>query len=233
MDSVLQGIQQDVVDRLLADPYFDNVPVLSEDLKDIENEIERAVKKLGIVAIVLMPSATVGKMKDAPGPYWEHVKIILQVTEFVTANRSSTGTGKTNLAVCEHGVAILHRYQPTNLSEAIYAEDPTITLIPDPNGLLTRHVNMATHAGIKYDIPAVADPVISYSGGLVTVACATAHANVVVTIDGTPPKPRRTITPGTAFFYTAPFSAPIGTKVKTKAFLAGYLDSKQVNQTLS
>jgi hypothetical protein len=235
-DSVLEAIQNQMADVLLADPYFDSVPVIPESVGDIEREIEIALKKLGIAVIIVAPSANRGKTREAPGPYYDEISINCMVTENVLINRSANGTGKHNLAVAEHVAAILHLFKPDMVSETIYCDDPTIVLVPtktEERGLQVRMVRFKTAGGTKYDIPQVADPIVSVVTGTATITCATSHAVIVYSTDGTPPSPRNTLSPKTALFYDAPFAVTPGQKILCKAYLPGFLFSKVVTTIVS
>ena len=225
-DSVLVGIQQTAANRLMADPFFSDLKVVTENISDIENEIERAIASLGIVVIVVTPTASVRQMKDAPGPYFEDIRIVVQVSESVTLNRSAQGTNKTALQVAEYALAVLHGFQPPNLSEAYYAENPTIALVPDPNGLLTYHVMLNTHGGIRYPINTVSTPVIANASNQVSISCATSNAQVFYSVG-----PTNWPTPLLGTIYSGPFNAAPGSLVRSKAYLAGYIDSLMTTYT--
>jgi RHS repeat-associated protein len=70
----------------------------------------------------------------------------------------------------------------------------------------------------------VADPVISYNSGQVTLSDATIGAIIHYTLDGTEP------TVGSAVF-KSPFSITTTTTIKAKAFKTGYLPSNTTSQT--
>lgn len=229
--SILEALQQQMADVLTADPYFDSIPVIPENVGDIENEIERGLGKLGIVVVIVAPTASTGQTREVPGPYYDEINLVCAVTENVLLNRSVNGTNKHNLAVAEHVAAILHRFKPDMVSEAIYCDTPTIVLVPTPReerGLQMRHVRFKTNGGTKYDIPIVADPVVNIVSGTATITCSTSHANIVYSTDSTVPSPRNTIAPKTALFYDAPFTVTTGQKILCRAWLAGFLTSKTI-----
>ncbi len=223
--SILQGLQLDIADRLLAEPYFSNVPVLSENLMDIDSQIEIAIAQLGVVVVVVTPTASVRKDQDYPGPYFEQINLVIQVSENVILNRGGDGIGKTCLEVAEHALAVLHGYRPQGIAETIFANNPTINLVNDPNGLLTYHVNLQTQGGLRFDIPVLATPTITAVGSTAELACATPNGQMFYTLNGKPPTPRN----GT--FYTGPVTVASGQTIKVRAWLAGYVTSLLASST--
>src|SRR5688572_17889725 len=100
-DSIFEVMQVVMVDRLQADPYFDNLVVLHQKKYDIQNEIDTAIASLGICVIIVTPSADIGIHKDVLPPYFEAIDFIIRVQESTITNQ----TGKSSLAVAEHVVA--------------------------------------------------------------------------------------------------------------------------------
>ncbi len=225
IESVLEAIQQDIADRLLADPYFSDIPVIPEILKDVENEVERAVKQIGAMVLIVTPVASITLSKDAP-PYFDEIDIVCRCSEHVILNRSPDGTGKHVLSIAEHVLVVLHHYAPSNIIEMVYSNAPSIRLVADPTGLLSYDCRFRTQGGLLYDIPVVADPVISRSGGNIVITCATSYANVFYALPG-----ERYPNPRTGHFYAGPFAAANGTVIRAKGWLAGYMNSKQVTAT--
>src|SRR6185312_11259883 len=97
--SILATIQQQCADRLLADPFFATVPVLTESIGDLDNEIAVALGPLGgeggksgLVVVIRTPTANV-HFGNVFGPFFDEIKIIARITENVTVNRDpDTGT---------------------------------------------------------------------------------------------------------------------------------------------
>lgn len=231
MDSVIQSIQTDVADRLLADPYFGDapsIPVLTENIGDIENQIDIAIAQIGAFVLVVTPTVSIGNMKNAPGPYFERIRVTARCYENVTVNRGGGGTLKNCLPIAEHVAALIHGYRPDILTESIYGDDPTIQLVPEPNGLLTYDVNFLTHGGLRYDVTAVATPTFTQNGSLLTIASTTPYAQIFYAVDNAGyPSPRS----GT--FYAAPITVLPGQVVKARGWLAGYQTSAQAAYTVT
>jgi len=228
-------MQEVMVDRLQADPYFDDLTVLHQKKHDIQNEIDTAIASLGICVVIVTPSADIGKSRDVLPPYFDAIDFIVRVQESVITNQ----TGKSSLAVAEHVLALLHNWRPDGVYEALYAVSPTIQMVdhPDAAGLLIYDIHLRTQGGIRYDVDTVADPVVGVAGGQCTITCATTGAVVVYVIDSaTHPKPtprNANAVPAKAYFYTAPFAVSVGQVVIARAWLSGYVTSKAVTLTVT
>ncbi len=225
MSSILQQIQADCASALVADPYFANVPVLTQLLQDLGSRVDQALDSLGICVTVVVPVASV-TCPNQPGPYFERIRIVARVTENVIANQNTGagGTGKGALEVCESVCAALHHFRPANLSETVVCDNPTITLVHDAERLVYE-VAFVTQGGLARTLPVLDPPMISQSGGTITIAPASSAgaavpgAAVFYTVDGTFPGPRN------GALYLAPFTAVSGQTVNASAWLAGYLTS--------
>lgn len=137
-ESVLDTVQKAAQGILKADPYFTRIEVVTEQLGDIANQIQIALSKLGICAIVATPD-TEFDSPDAPGPIMNPVKLIVEVVELVLMNRGKTGTGRSASAVAERAAWQLH-YS----NHAHYRQDPCmfiarrIRMVPDKTYLIYR-----------------------------------------------------------------------------------------------
>lgn len=145
---LLSTIQQSVVTRLQSDGYFANIPIFSEKIGDIQNQIDTALASLGICVIVMTVTARV-EHPNEPGPYFSDIKVVVRVTENVLANQSPTGTQKAASDVIEAVCGMIHQYSADNKVCLTCAED-AIALVPDPSENLTYDAEFRTHGGIKY-----------------------------------------------------------------------------------
>jgi hypothetical protein len=229
--SLLTSLQQQCADRLLADPFFANVPVLTERIRDIESEIVRALGplneqggKTGLVAILLTPTANVN-FENLFGPFFDDIRIVVRIIENVPINQdANTGTNIPAADAAEKICGLLHHFQPDSANGPILAQKPGITLGNDPNHL-SYDCRFKTSGGLTAVPPQAATPVIAKTSGVITLTCATAGAAVFYTLDGSNPMPRN----GT--FYTTPFTLAGGQILNTRAFLAGYLTSATATTT--
>jgi hypothetical protein len=226
MSSLLSQLQQQCADRLLSDPLFAHVSVLTERIRDIESEIDRALGplnqtggKTGLVAILLTPTASVN-FENIFGPFFDDIKIVVRVVENVPLNQDpATGANIAAAELAEKICALLHHFQPDNAAGPIVAQRPAITLGNDPS-YLSYDCQFKTSGGLMSVLPQLAMPVITSVGGQLTLACATAGAAIFFTLDGANPSPRN------ATLYTAPFTPATGRTLRCRAWLAGYLTSE-------
>ena len=124
---LIKDIQVAVFKRLKDHEYFSNLDPLTEEIGDLENQIDLALSKIGISVQVVTPTLN-GASENSPGPFFENIPIRIRVTENVLINRSSTGTQKAASDVAEMAVALLHLYQPDGLW-LIVAESEAVKLI--------------------------------------------------------------------------------------------------------
>jgi hypothetical protein len=226
MSSILQQIQTDCANALVADPYFANVPVLAERLQDLGSRVDIALNSLGVCVTVATPVATV-RHPNQPGPYFERIQIVARVVEQVTVNQNTAagGTGKGALEVAEYVCAVLHHFRPQNLGETVVCDDPTIKLASEPQRL-AYDVQFRTQGGLAYPLPVLDAPALAQSGETVSIAAATSSstpvpgAAIFYTRDATFPSPRN------GALYTAPFATTTGQTVRASAWLAGYISSQ-------
>lgn len=132
-------LQADCQKHLAETPYFADVPVLYERVKDIENEISRALAPYegqggasGVCVIILTPRLKV-LHPNIPGPCFEHVTIVARVLENVIVNQSDGGTKKPALAVALEVARHLHHYTRTGFYECINIEE--VGMVADPEFL--------------------------------------------------------------------------------------------------
>ena len=179
-----------MADRLTADAYFSNVPVITEEISDIENAIQQAIAKLGVCVIVVTPTAS-ASFPDTLKPYFDNIKIICRVVENVVLNRSTRGTNKPASDVAEMVSVLLHNYAPTGVSENIFLDNPSIT-IANTGGvgkLLSYDVRLKTQGGFDFVLDTVATPVIAIADDSMALSCATPGAAIFYTLDGSSPTP--------------------------------------------
>jgi hypothetical protein len=232
---VLQQLKTEVVDRLLADPFFGDspgIPVLDERVHELENEIDKAINQIsGLCVLVTIPRANVSPQAQnlagigsERGPYFDSCTVVIRVfeTPLINPQNNFDGTGKTGLETAVTIAALLHLFLPAGANEPLVCI--SVGLGNDPDRV-SYDVVLSHRGGIKYTIPQVATPAISYDAGDVTITCATAGAAIFYTTTNAEPTPRS----GT--LYTAPFASASGVKVRARAWLAGYLGSKESSLT--
>jgi hypothetical protein len=218
---LITTLRQGVADRLTADPYFDDLPVLALKPKELVSELNNRINKLAIAGTVLVPRVS-GTKRNLYGVYFDKIEVQVGWCE----NRQLNATGKDVEDICEVTAALLHDWTPANLTSPLTIDAPTIVEIPPENEADKKKrllaVRLIAMGGVSYELPKVETPVINNQAGTITLTCATSGAAIFYRTDGKQPNPR--VGSGSVL-YSAPFVVSAGVTIKTRAFLAGYQDS--------
>jgi hypothetical protein len=224
--SILTSIQQEIADRLLADPFFATIPVLVEAPRDLTFDLQAGVAAAGTYGVVLVPQATVTS-PTAPGPIFDPVEIAVRFRE-----NSPVATGPHALEVAETALALLHLYRPSTINEVLSTAPQALARVNEPN-VVAYEVRVRTQAGASFAVPQLDAPGISSAGSAspqtVTLSSATAGAAMFYTLDGSQPAPRGP----TSLLYTTPFAVNAPSLLRTRAWLAGYLASAEARAKFS
>ena len=135
--SILDNLQTEIANVLSETPALNGIPVLCEDPHDLTFEIERAIYSLGIVVVVLLPTAR-RQNPNERGPVLEAIDLRVRVEE---NTRLHDGTGGAEIA--EAVIAALHLHRVEAVGDPLYAGPDVITLISEPP-LLTYEVPLTT-----------------------------------------------------------------------------------------
>lgn len=216
--SLLDQLEIEIAERLQSLPFFADLEVHVDPAKNIVASIETKLAKLKTLVAPLVESAD-DLNPNIHAPYFDQINISVGVFQHPLLK----GDHPTPRAICEEIHAGLKGWKPDSLSNVITPGKPGIQQIADKT-LNIWSTNFLTKGGLIATLPKVATPTASASAGNLTLACATAGAAIFYTTDGSAPAPRN----GT--LYTAPFASS-GQTVRTRAFLAGYLNSDFVKTT--
>jgi hypothetical protein len=226
---ILTTIRAAAVDALEASDLFEGIDVLSEDKGVIANEVLRTLKQIGLLCVVMTPSAG-GVSTDTRAPYLENIRVVIQIGE--NAGVRTTGTRALDLA--EAALSVLNGLLMPPYFEGFVPVAPAISPSPIPQGLagLTSlyQVNFSVRAMLTLSPahPTVATPTINASNAAaVTLACATGGAAIWYTTNGTRP------TPSAGTRYTGAFAATSGATVKARAGLWGSRPSAIASATVA
>jgi hypothetical protein len=223
--SILYSLQQEIADRLTADPFFAAVPVLAELPRDMAFELQAGIAAAGTWGIVLVPQAQVSS-PNAPGPILDPVEFAIRFRANVPV---SAGPGALDAA--EAALALLHLYRPPSVNEVLVAAPEALRRVIEPN-VVTYEVRVRTQVCVSYEIPRVAAPAVSVAGAdfplTVSLSCGTPGAAMFYTLDGSAPVPRG----ATAALYSGPLSVEAGCTLRVRGWLAGYLTSCEVQEVL-
>lgn len=224
MASILASIQQEIADRLSADPFFAAIPVLVEQPCDVSFELQVSVAAAGIYAVVQIPQALVDA-PTAPGPIFDPVEITVLFRENIPV-----ASGPHALEVAETALALLHLYRPTTINE-VFSAAPNALQRVNERDTVAYEIRVRTQACATYAVPQLDIPTISSAGTqspqTVTLASDTAGAAIYYTMDGSQPAPRSP----TSILYTAPFVVSEPSLLRVRAWLAGYVASAEARES--
>lgn len=221
MASLILQIEDEVADLLRADPVFAAIDVFAADRGDITSLIETAIGQAGQAVVVMIERGQVAD-PDVPGPRFDPLTVKIVVTE-MTGMRPAAGYAAAELA--EVALGLVHAAEIASSGAAIYADKTALTFHA-AEGLIQWTCSLVIAATAPVTVPAAAAVTRGTSGGNATLACATAGAAIFYTVDGRYPSPR------VGTLYTAPFPTPsAGTRLRARAWLAGYLASETIDYT--
>lgn len=225
MGSLMRQQRQEFMEFLAAIPAFDLLSMVPEDVGDLENEYNRSLGpevvnesgKQGVLATFRTVFAPLDRQTDDSARVFEFIHTV-RVIENVLINRSEiSGTLITYEEWAEKIVA-----NTTGIFVPTVARSP---LILRPDGVRfvagedypAKDISFSCSGSLSApDMPVIEKPVIDVSNpAAITITSATPGAAIFYTIDGTRPRPGKTL-------YTAPFAAG-GVTIKARAYLAGYL----------
>lgn len=214
---------RDAVKALMeADPYYLEIPILTERLQDLDAKIDETVDLTGGIAIILVVPVLGDVRKNLPGANFGKVLLLARVIENLSLN--ATGKGAQEIAI--HTGALWSQLKPDALTAPLILDD--VVLGNDPRGL-TFDCSATTEGGTQIQIPRLAELTIDASNpAAVALAHATPGATKFYTLNGSSPSPRNPA----ALLFLAPFNAPSGATIRARAWLPGYIPSAELRLIL-
>lgn len=158
MSSLLSSLQSDIKTHLAADTFFTPaapegggdadpaITVLAENLGDIEAQIDEAIGKLGICAIVLTPEGRQNS-PNLPRITFDDIEVRVRIVELVVANRATGGTLQPALLAAEAAAWALHHFNPSSSGGAVMVFKRIARV--DSESHLIYDAVFATRAGIS------------------------------------------------------------------------------------
>lgn len=138
-DNELSQLQADALEFIRAHETLASVDAMTEERKDLTNEINKALRSLGLVLVINTAVANATR-PNQPGPTFDQIQFSVDVIENVLLNRAATGSGIPALSAAYEVARALHWKQPSIGSGTIYVRTPTIQFVND-NALLMYRVN--------------------------------------------------------------------------------------------
>lgn len=216
---------RDAIKALMeGDPYYFDIPILTERLQNIDAKVEQIVGKAGGICIVLITTTFGEPLVNLPGANFGKIGFVARTYENVKTNP----TGKEAQHVALHTAALWSQLKPDALSSPLKLDDPGVALAEDPR-FLVYGTQALTEGGTKIEIPRLEDVTIDASNlNAIALAQATPGRAIFYTLDSSFPAPRNP----NAHLYLATFIAAPGVTVRARAYLAGYISSAELRQVL-
>jgi hypothetical protein len=207
-----------------ADPYYFDVPIVTERLQNIDAEVERKVGQAGGICIVLVTASFESPLPNLPGANFDAIKFRARVYENVKTNP----TGKEAQHVALYTAALWSQLKPDTFVNSLKLDDPGIALGNDLR-FLCYDVDGVTNGGTEIEIPRLADLTIDASDlSAIALAHVTPGAAPFFTLDRSFPAPRNP----NAQLYLDTFNAAPGVTIRARAWLPGYIPSAELRQVL-
>jgi len=116
--SLIRQVVESIAKTLSDHAYFRTVPtipVLVEDHKDIDRDIEKAMNSCGAFVVVNFANAQPSS-PDTPGPYLDESSFAVTVSEIPSVWRQQAGNQAKPSAteIAEAAARILHHHKPTD-----------------------------------------------------------------------------------------------------------------------
>lgn len=151
--ALLTNIQEAVTTRLSQEAFFSNatagtprpVPVLTEQIGDLQARVRQNLGAPGIVCVVLTPTA-ISTSVNRQRPCFDEVRVAVRVQENVPLNRAATGTGQPASLVAEAVAWHLHGFVPEEAGGSLRLV--AIRLVPDDR-LLVYEVSLTLQANLR------------------------------------------------------------------------------------
>jgi hypothetical protein len=128
---LFQEIQTAIAERLEADAWFNQIPVITEKMGDLATIVDMAVGKIGICVVVetVVGNIESENMVGNGAAHFDDVHIIAAVWETPTINRAEGGSGK---PADDTALVMLLRVGGWNWTDgiALRPANPTITKFP-------------------------------------------------------------------------------------------------------
>jgi hypothetical protein len=228
--SPIETIQPDLVAKLNSEPFFSDINVFAIREERVESEIKQALAgtqpkagKIGAVVEVMMPMIRTPN-KNAPGPIAELSQII-RVKENPTLNLGKNGTKKTAEAIALQILQLFHGFYLQGLLQSLYPAPDAMEHNRDFWPMVTYDVKL----GALFPLAPLAKlpmPGISSPAQTVTL---TGQGTIYYTTDGTFPGPGNSA----AHRFSAPFTVPSGTVVRTAVYDPAFAGSDILMATIN
>lgn len=143
----LLGLQARVQAKLEEDPWFVDIPVISDVRGDPISEMDQAIEKALICVVIQTPTAN-QRNGNITKPYFDDIRVILTIWENAMLNRGNQGTGKDHLTTAQIVAALLLAWAPEDM-QPFAPVNPFLRDALDPE-LVGTQVTFRTSGGYHY-----------------------------------------------------------------------------------
>lgn len=229
----LTNLQNDLRWPLLADEYFNDIPVFDYRKENIESQIQQTLSayagkssKIG-ASVIVLPIAARDDYRDASPAHPLTCTITYRVLEHPIFNLGTNGTKKPALSICSRIRRILKNYIAQGYAASPLSPDPESFIIPveDPIAPVAYEVVFQVLEGTDQAIYKVRNCVIDYDSvtGILSLSNETPDAAIYYTLDGTFPYTSALATNASAVAYTGPITMEGEWFIRAAGYAAGYL----------
>jgi hypothetical protein len=196
MEDLIDQIREDIAARLRADEIISGISVVTERSGDPNGEVDAALGLVegspgsrGLCLVVLQMTAR-PETEEIPNPV-----LILQPVVRVMEHPVVNDSDVTAVTLARRVLRVLHHYQPAGLASCLVADSPALVGVKDDFAPLAYDVSFRCMEDDVSPVEKVATPRIwpdegtatSSSPIAVSIACDTPEAEILYTVDGSPP----------------------------------------------
>lgn len=219
-DEILERLKDDVFNRLDADPFFADVPVVVEGPGELAAEVAVALRGLTSKggkkgAMVCVHRLEILDVEGEGATPEMKCSVMIECGEEPLRNRAPGGTEKKASALVARVVQIINRWSPGWNGNCFFIDkNPVVelSLLKGQVGYMAEFFFWVSFSQVSQ----VADIEATVDGSEITLTTATASANIYYTTGGSYPRAEN----AAAELYTGPITGTSGDLLRACAYLA-------------
>lgn len=241
----LVQLQDDLLGLLMSAPALANVNIVQERKFLVQSEVNfdslwtvQRNGRSGTGILIEMPTIDVPG-KQTPGPTQNLRPSFVVFQNGDAALEPSTGSGLVAETICQLVLDTLHMQELQGIG-TLYAIDRAVEPAREYEFVHAYRVALFLKSAAANQTQRTAPVTVTDNAGTVTLACATADAEIWYTLDGSFPSHSRAVEPvsdttinSSSILYTAPFAVTSGQIVRAAAYADGYNAGQIARQTIT